>query len=94
MSKHGGKREGAGVKEGSIRPHITHFWTQKDIENYFKWLKGAYKSKPELAKWVGDQISGKAAQPIIGDPDRPLILQIANEVADKNEIDVSTSGTK
>lgn len=72
---HGGKRKGAGNKEGSSRPHISAYWSQEDITEYFMWLKTAYKEKPELAKWVGDQISGKAVQPIANDGDKAFRIE-------------------
>lgn len=75
MATRGGKRPGAGNKTGSIRPHITAYWTKKDIEDYFKWLKKAYKKNPRLATWIGDQISGKAAQPLTGPDGGPIQIE-------------------
>ena len=66
---HGGKRQGAGVKQGSVRPKITDHWTQDDITEYFAWLKVEYKKQPTLAKFVGEQLMGKAVQPIGNDGD-------------------------
>lgn len=68
----GGKRQNAGNKEGSIRPKLTHYWTQDDIADYFAWLKGAYKEDATLAKFVGEQLMGKAVQPIGNDGDEPF----------------------
>lgn len=70
MSK-GGKRKGAGVKEGSIRPKLNDFWSQDDISEYFDWLKGAYQKDSRLAVFVGEHIIGKAVQPI-GNDDKPF----------------------
>jgi len=72
MAGTGGKRKGAGGKLGSIRPHIAHYWDAEDIKDYFMWLKKEYKKRPELAKWVGDQLCGKAVQPIGNDNGEPL----------------------
>lgn len=68
----GGKRDGAGNKTGSVRPKITNYWKQKDIDDYFAWLKEAYKTEPTLAKFVGEQLMGKAVQPIGNDGDEPF----------------------
>lgn len=71
---HGGKRDGAGVKEGSIRPKFSMYWSQEEIAEYMTWLKANYKERPELAKWVGDQLFGKAPQPISNDGDTPFLV--------------------
>lgn len=68
----GGKRNGAGNKQGSVRPKITTYWKQSDIDDYFKWLKDAYKKDSILAKFVGEQLMGKAVQPIGNDGDEPF----------------------
>lgn len=70
----GGKRPGAGVKKDSVRPKITSYWSQDDIDDYFAWLKTAYKSEPSLAKFVGEQLMGKAVQPIGNDEDKPFMI--------------------
>lgn len=58
-----------------MRPKLTHYWTQDDISDYFTWLKGAYKENPVLAKMVGEQLMGKAVQPIGNDEDKPFLIQ-------------------
>ncbi len=75
MSKHGGKRKGSGAYEGQVRPKITTYWSQKDIEEYFTWLKKSYKKEPTLAKFVGEQLMGKAVQPIGNDEDKPFKIE-------------------
>lgn len=71
----GGKREGAGNREGSIRPKFTAYWDESDIADYHKWLKKNYKSNPILAKFVGEQLHGKAPQPLTNDEDNPLTVE-------------------
>lgn len=83
----GGKREGAGVKEGSIRPKLTHYWSQDDIQEYFDWLKTEYKNNPTLAKMVGEQLMGKAPQTIQGPEDdtgkvQPVLVKIIGKDGD------------
>lgn len=61
---HGGKRANSGNKLGSVRPKITDYWSQKDIDNYFDYLKNNYKKSDRLAVFVGEHIMGKAVQPL------------------------------
>jgi hypothetical protein len=75
MTTHGGKREGSGGKLGQVRPKLTDYWSQDDIEEYFYWLKENYKKDTGLAKFVGEHIMGKAVQPIGNDDGKPLIVQ-------------------
>jgi hypothetical protein len=75
MNNRGGKRERAGNKAGSIRPKITHYWSQKDIEDYFVFLKKEYKNSPTLAKFVGEYLMGKAVQPISNDGDEVFKIE-------------------
>lgn len=83
--KNGGKRKGAGVKEGSVRPKITDYWTQEDIAEYFEDLKERAKTSDTLAKFVGEQLMGKAVQPIGNDGDRPLMVSFDNAFAPKTK---------
>ena len=69
---HGGKRINAGVKAGSTRPKFTMYWSEDDIVEYHRWLKENYKKQPLLAKFVGEQLFGKAPQPLTGDKDNPI----------------------
>lgn len=76
MNNNGGKRQGAGNKQGSVRPKITDYWTQDDISDYFVWLKKEYKKQPTLAKFVGEQLMGKAVQPLSSDDNNPMKLEL------------------
>ena len=78
MSRHGGKREGAGSIKGSIRPKLTDYWTTEDISDYFSYLKKNYKKSDTLARFVGEHLMGKAVQPIANDGDKPLIVKFDN----------------
>ena len=71
----GGKRPGAGNKEGNVRPKITDYWSQEDIAEYFTHLKSKYKESDVLARFVGEQLMGKPVQPIGNDDGKPLIIQ-------------------
>ena len=74
----GGKRPGAGGKEGTVRPKFTEYWTQEEIAEYFQWVKENYKKSPRLATWVGDHLMGKPVQPLGNDDDKPLIVQFSD----------------
>jgi hypothetical protein len=64
MATRGGKRQGAGVKQDSIRPNFFAFVTPEDITDYMDWVKKNYKKDPRLAKWYGDHLFGQAIQPL------------------------------
>lgn len=72
MARYPKKGSGVGNKAGSIRPSFNQYWSQDDIADYMNWLKANYKEKPELAKFVGDHLFGKAVQPIGNDGDEPF----------------------
>ena len=63
-----------GQKEGTVRPKFTDYWKQKDIVDYFDWVRKNYKKNPRLATWVGDHLVGKAVQPIGNDGDKPFMV--------------------
>ncbi len=72
---HGGKRQGAGAKEGQIRPNFYKLVTPDDVHDYMQWVLKNYKKNPKLAIWLGDHLFGKAVQPIGNDNGQPLIVQ-------------------
>ena len=86
----GGKREGAGNKLGSVRPKMTDYWSQEDIEDYFTWLKGSYKTDATLAKFVGEHLMGKAVQPLGNDDGQPLVIQLSEVIAKKHALNQSS----
>lgn len=75
MARYPKKGSGVGNKEGSIRPKFSQYWSNDDIAEYMGWLKENYKTKPELAKFVGDHLFGKAVQPIGNDDDKPFKIE-------------------
>jgi hypothetical protein len=61
----GGKREGAGRPKGSTsRPTIFDYWDADAIAEYFEYLRDNYKEDSRLMVFVGEQIMGKATQPV------------------------------
>lgn len=85
----GGKRIGAGAKLGSVRPKITDHWTQEDIADYFQHLKASYKTSDVLTKFVGEQLMGKAVQPVEGGLEitlpKPLLENVSNYHSDTED---------
>ncbi len=72
---HGGKRAGAGRRVGSgDKPHIRDYWTPEQIANFYRSLYERALKSDRLAVFVGEQLSGKAAQPLTGDKDNPVWL--------------------
>lgn len=74
----GGKRAGSGVKEGSIRPHISQYWTQEQIKDFYQSMYKRQKKSDRIAVWCGDQLSGKAVQPIGNEDNRPFMVKFDN----------------
>lgn len=57
------------------RPQFRDFITEDEVKNLVKVAKRQAETKPEILKFVLEQIFGKAPQPIGGDPDNPIIVK-------------------
>lgn|SRR3990167_3127925 len=68
MSNRGGKRVGSGRKKGStssVRPKIVDFVTKKEVRELVRVAKTqAKEGKPDLLKFLLEQIFGRAPQGI------------------------------
>lgn len=72
----------AGRPKGSTtRPQLRNFVTEEQIQEFVEYMVENYQKKPELAKWFGDQLFGKAVQPIGNDDRGALIVQFDNAFA-------------
>lgn len=78
MTNHGGKRLGAGNKEGSIRPNFYKFVEQDEVREFMDWVKKNYKKNHKLAVWYGDHLFGKATQPLAGDSEEPITIVLTH----------------
>ena len=92
----GGPREGAGRPVGKvniIRKKILEFFNEEDIRNLVEEAKKQALEKPELLKFLLEQIFGKAPQRLemTGEDGGKIIIEIAREVAIKNGLNTSTS---
>lgn len=57
------------------RPQFYTYTTEIERKEFAKWVKKNYQKDPQLAKWYGDQLFGKAPQPIANDGDRPFKVE-------------------
>ena len=58
----------------TTRPQFYTYVDEYDRKEYVAWIKKNYKKERDLAKWFGDQIFGKAVQPIGNDDGKPLMV--------------------
>jgi hypothetical protein len=54
------------------RPQFYSYTDENDRKAYVKWVRENFKKDSNLAKWYGDQLFGKAVQPIGNDGDKPF----------------------
>lgn len=84
---HGGKRQGAGRKEGSINvPKLSAYFTQKEVAAFVEDLKERAKKSDRIAVFVGEHLFGKPSQPL-GFDEGTLQLIFDNAFARKAERD-------
>ncbi len=67
-------------KGSSTRPHISQFWTKKQIKEFYEGMFERQKTDSRIAVWCGDQLSGKAVQAITGPDDGPIQVQMVEVV--------------
>jgi hypothetical protein len=76
MATRGGKRQGSGRKEGSQNlPKLSSFFTDKELLDYVTHLKKRYKKSDIITKFVGEQLFGKAPQPLVGNEGGPIKIE-------------------
>lgn len=51
------------------RPQFYSYTSEIERKEYVLWVKKNYKKNPKLATWYGDQLFGKAMQPIGNGPE-------------------------
>jgi hypothetical protein len=86
----GGARPGAGRPTGSTNvPKFRDFVNQEERDKFVEFILDQYMGDMRLALWLGDQLFGKATQAVeLGGPDgTPLVVQISEAIARKNNID-------
>lgn len=71
----------------TTRPQFYTYVTELDRKAYVKWVLKNYKKDANLAKWVGDQMFGKAPQPLTGDIENPLkVIVVSEETAKRYKV--------
>ena len=77
-NQHGRKREGAGRKEGSTKkPQISDFITEDEVKTLVAIAKEQATTKPELLKFLLEQVFGKAKQAIeLSGGEEPITFEI------------------
>lgn len=70
-------------KGATNRPQFHTYTTEIERKEYVEWVKKNYKKDMQLARWYGDQLFGKAVQPIGNDDGQPLIIQFDNALKSK-----------
>lgn len=65
----------ARTKGSTTRPQFYTYTNEKDRKSFVVWMKKNYKTSKDLTKWYGDQLFGKAVQPIGNDDGKPLIVK-------------------
>lgn len=65
-------------KGATTRPQFHTYVTEIERKEYAKWVKKNYMKDSNLAKWYGDQMFGKAVQPIGNADGEALIIQFDN----------------
>lgn len=72
------------------RPQFYTYVTEVERKEYAKWVKANYKKDPALARWYGDQLFGKAPQPLTGeggkDLPQPILYAIRDNDRDKESL--------
>jgi hypothetical protein len=86
MAQHGGKREGAGKPRGALASHTVEAQELKKqlIAEYVKrrakidkaLLDQAEQGNIPAIKELYDRVFGKSVQPIVGDKDNPIAVEI------------------
>jgi hypothetical protein len=71
----GGKRPGAGRKKGvTNRPQIRSYFTDKEIGDLVVQLKERAKTDSTILKFLGEQVFGKAPQPLTDDDGNAIAI--------------------
>jgi hypothetical protein len=78
----------------TTRPQFHTYTNEIDRKEFVAWVRENYKTDPNLAKWYGDQMFGKATQPISGSDLGELVLVISGETAARYGRDNPSSNTK
>jgi hypothetical protein len=90
----GGKRPGAGRPKGSTtRPQLRDHFTRQDVEQLVADLKKRAETDSSILKFLGEQIFGKAPQPLTGEDGESIAVVGFNFLKhERNTADDPTNG--
>lgn len=72
----GGARPGAGRPKGSITtPRFRDLVSEEEREKFVEFILDQYMGDMRLALWMGDQLFGKAPQPLTGEDGGPIEIK-------------------
>jgi hypothetical protein len=72
----GGARPGSGRKKGSTTvPQFRNYVSDVERKKFVEFILDSYMGDMRLAVWLGDQLFGKAPQPLTGDKDNPIYIK-------------------
>lgn len=74
----GHKPMGGRPKGSTKKPVIADFITEKEVKLLVEMAKDQAVDKPELLKFLLEQVFGKATQRIATDDDSPLVVKVIN----------------
>jgi hypothetical protein len=93
----GGKREGSGRKPGLskvmlLKRKIQEFFSDEEVSELVEEVKRQARKKPELMKFLLEQLFGKAPQrmELTGKDGKPLFLP--SEILNKNGVNSGAKG--
>ena len=64
-------------KGSTTTPQFKNYVTDKQRLAFVAWVEKNYKKNPKLATWYGDQMFGRAVQPLGNDNGEPLKIAIS-----------------
>jgi hypothetical protein len=71
----GGARPGAGRKKGSKTvPQFRDYVSDKERKKFVEFVLSSYMGDMRLTTWMGDQLFGKAPQPLTNDDGEPIAV--------------------
>jgi hypothetical protein len=72
----GGARPGSGRKKGSTTvPQFRNYVSEADRKQFVEFILATYMADMRLAVWLGDQLFGKAPQPLTGPEGGPIEIK-------------------
>lgn len=79
----GGARKGAGRPKGATTLiKAIDYFNENELRDFWADLRKRAKTSDKIALYFAEQFTGKAAQMLVGDPDRPISMTFDNSFQD------------